>query len=64
MNEYEQIKSQISFAVTGRQPITCPSCNKEATATTSGFKKIYHKKSREVKTTCRHCHTQYTFIWN
>lgn len=61
---YNQIKAQISFAVTGAQDIICPNCGQAAKATTSGLRKVNGRKARNVKTSCRHCGTIYTFIWS
>lgn len=62
-SEYDKVKRQLNYT-TGRQPLTCPSCNKSATAVISKIKKSYGRKSyRSVKTICRHCGTSYTFCW-
>lgn len=63
MSVYDEIKHQISFAVTGRQAIICPNCKQAATATTGRKIKANHQTARNVKTTCRHCHTSYSFVW-
>lgn len=62
-NEYDLIKAQISFAVTGSQAILCPHCGKNATAHVSGKIKDRGWITRHVRTACRHCGTIFTFIW-
>jgi RNase P subunit RPR2 len=63
MSDYQKIKDQISFAITGKQDIKCANCGKPATAKTGRIIEIRHVKSRIVSTTCRHCHVSYSFVW-
>lgn len=65
MNTYEPIKTQLKHQ-TGRQAITCPSCQKNANAYVSAQKKAKQPPYdfyRNVRTACKHCKTIYTFEW-
>lgn len=61
---YAFVKDQISFAITGKQPIECPHCRKPATAHVGGKHTINHRTTRSVNTTCRHCGTNISFMWS
>lgn len=62
MTDYDKIKAQIKF-ITGKQAITCPSCEKGANAYVSRKQKTGPRSFRFVRTACRHCGTSYTFNW-
>lgn len=61
-NEYTEIKVQIKF-VTGKYEIICPACKQSASASVSGAHRVCGRITRKVSTTCRHCHTSYSFQW-
>lgn len=58
-----KIAAQLSFAQTGRQPANCPDCGKSMTFRVGGIHKLDGRRTRDVKGTCRHCGTYFSFLW-
>lgn len=60
---YAFVKDQIAYQ-TGKYDIECPHCRKQGSARVSKKTKFaFSSGGRMVRTACRHCGTQVSFLW-